>query len=234
MDQILNLARYPILIKDLTDIIDCDSVRKNVSQLKLIENLENNITEEKDMCKIPEFAQLREALKNESVDYLRNFWMDDPTHSFEDLQITESWANQSIKGESHHLHMHPFSVVSGVMFLNDTPDNLNLTFENEASSVPYWRSGVRRDYHQLSNIIDNDNETNLKNHIVLFLSTTGHLVAPVQGDTPRVTISWNTFWKGRVGNINSMGSEWGRNINADIVDNIGNYSSPLGRHVVFK
>ena len=51
-----------------------------------------------------------------------------PTFTFEDLQITESWANKSVKGEEHHIHHHPFSVVSGVMFLNDTPDNLNLTF----------------------------------------------------------------------------------------------------------
>jgi len=232
MDQALNIARLPILVKDLSDTVDCDSVSKNVSKLELIENIKNSITEEKDMCKKPEFTQLGEVLKNESAQYLRNFWMDDPTHSFEDLQITESWANQSVKGEEHHLHQHPFSVVSGVMFLSDTPDNLNLTFENEITPVPYWRTGTRKAYFSVRDLVGDQN--NLKNHIVIFLSTTGHMVQPVQGDTPRVTISWNTFWKGKVGNINANGWDKQRFIDADVVDNDGNYPGPRTGYAVFK
>ena len=104
MDQILNLARHPVLLKDLSNIIDCDSVSKSVSEMVLTQNVKNSITEEKDMCKLPEFKKLGEVLKEESAQYLRNFWMDDPTFTFEDLQITESWANQSVKGEEHHIH----------------------------------------------------------------------------------------------------------------------------------
>lgn len=197
MDQILNLARHPVLIKDLSDIIDCDSVSKNVSEMKLTENLKNSITVEKDMCKLPEFIKLGEVLKEQSAQYLRNFWMDDPTFTFEDLQITESWANKSVKGEEHHIHHHPFSVVSGVMFLNDTPDNLNLTFETEKTPVPFWRVGAKG-YFSLGDLLGS--ESNLKNHVAIFLSTTGHFVQPVQGDIPRTTIAWNTFWKGMAGN----------------------------------
>ena len=60
------------------------------------------------------------------------------------------------------------------------------------------------------------------------------MVQPVQGDTPRVTISWNTFWKGKVGNINANGWDKQRFIDADVVDNDCNYPGPRTGYAVFK
>ena len=40
---------------------------------------------------------------------------------------------------------------------------------------------------------------NLKNHMVLFLSSTVHYVTPVTTSTNRRTIAFNTFWSGVTG-----------------------------------
>ena len=123
MDGLLNIARNYVLVKDVSNLIDFDTVTKNVDELKLSKNIKNSITETKNMCAEPEFQELGRILKDESVAFLRNFYMQDPAISFEDLQVSESWANLSLKGEEHHIHEHPFSIESGVLFLDDTPDN---------------------------------------------------------------------------------------------------------------
>jgi uncharacterized protein (TIGR02466 family) len=196
MDGLLNIARNYVLVKDVSDIIDFDNVTKNIEKVKMSKNIKNSITETKNMCAQPEFEELGRVLKDQSVAFLRNFYMQDPAISFEDLQISESWANVSLKGEEHHIHEHPFSIVSGVLFLDDTPDNLNLTFETHPLQIPFWKESDKA-YISLRNLTGS--EDNLYRHLVLFISSVGHFVSPVEHDIPRRSIAFNTFWKGKVG-----------------------------------
>lgn len=198
MDEVANLARNTLLVKDISDLVNCENISKAVDDLEYILNVHNSISADKHIFKQEAFAELGNVIKDQCVSYLRNFWIPDGDMTFEDLKITESWANISRQNESHHLHDHPFSVVSGVMFLDDTVDNLNLSFEVYDIEIPYWR-GKTRSFPSLKQIVGDS--CTLKNHIVLFLSTTGHFVHEVQNETPRRTISFNTFWKGQVGDF---------------------------------
>jgi uncharacterized protein (TIGR02466 family) len=200
MDEVANLSRNTLLVKDISSLIDCENISKAVNDLEYNPNVHNTISIDKHIFKQEVFAELGNVIKEQCVDYLRNFWIPDNGMTFEDLKITESWANISTQNESHHLHDHPFSVVSGVMFLDDTVDNLNLSFEVQDIEIPYWR-GKSKSYPSLRNLVGDS--CTLQNHIVLFLSTTGHFVREVQTETPRRTIAFNTFWKGRVGDFNN-------------------------------
>lgn len=199
MDQGFNIAKNNILIKDISDLVDCDSISKAVDNLEFDLNVSNKISSNKHIFKEESFGSTNDVIKEQCVSYLRNFWIPEGSSlDFEDIKITESWANLSTKTESHHIHNHPFSVVSGVMFLDDTPDNLNLAFEIADTEIPYFR-GKSNSYVSLRQMLGDS--CTLKNHIVLFLSSQGHFVTEVQNETPRRTLSFNTFWKGQVGDF---------------------------------
>ena len=108
------------------------------------------------------------------------------------------------KVHSHHDHVHPFSIVSGVLYLDNNPSNLNLYIESFMPEIPYFIT-KNKSFVSLKSLLNDINtnpseHNNLKNHMVLFLSNSSHFVEPVSNESlPRKSISFNTFWKGSVG-----------------------------------
>jgi uncharacterized protein (TIGR02466 family) len=113
-----------------------------------------------------------------------------------EIFITESWLNKTEKGQTHHRHWHPNSVISGIVYLQG----------DETSGFTRF---ITNRYDQLEFEIENTNIYNskswsidpLKNRILLFPSNVEHLVEEYQSDLPRITLSFNTFVRG---NINSL------------------------------
>ena len=111
------------------------------------------------------------------------------------LQITQSWLTLSRKGESHHSHTHPNSVVSGVLYVNVAGNDginfyrneENLWFELEPSETNYYNSYK---IHVATKVGD----------LVLFPSSVKHGVNKVTEDIKRVSLSFNTFFSGEMGN----------------------------------
>jgi hypothetical protein len=105
-------------------------------------------------------------------------------------------------GEQHPWHSHPFSVVSGIIFLDNHPENCELTFKNTTdSSVPPYSLLDFDHYTSLKSLVRNNltNENNLRHHLVLFYSNITHSVPPLTVlDKTRRTISFNTFWTNEV------------------------------------
>ena len=118
--------------------------------------------------------------------------------------MTYSWGNITEPGHSHHDHVHPFSIVSGVIYLDDNPTNANLYVEAYMPDIPYFitknKSYVALKQLLVDNNIDPNSVNNLKNHMVLFLSNSAHFVEQTAEDaSSRRSISFNTFWKGLTG-----------------------------------
>jgi uncharacterized protein (TIGR02466 family) len=194
MDELVNISRKIILIKDLSGIIDFDLINKKISSLEFGPNILNRISTNKHIFDAPEFAETKRRLEHECEHFLKN---GHHLNDFENLQMTTSWVNITDPGQSHHEHNHPFSVVSGVIYLDDNPDNLNLGLQVSIAEIPYflWK---KDNCMTLKALIGNGN--NLKNHMVLFLSNTAHSVEKTNSDSmPRRSISFNTFWKGMTG-----------------------------------
>jgi hypothetical protein len=81
-----------------------------------------------------------------------------------------------------------------------------LLCKNRNAEVPYFMQPPVTIKMSLKNILEvNDiypiEHNNLKNHLILFLSNLPHLVTPneIESPVPRRSISFNTFWKGAVG-----------------------------------
>lgn len=109
------------------------------------------------------------------------------------LYITQSWMNYSKKGEWHHAHEHPNSILSGVFYIQT---------DNE-DKIYFERVG----YEQISFPTEKYNLYNSKSwwipaiqgRLIIFPSSLRHHVMPVTTDHTRVSLSFNTFAKGLIG-----------------------------------
>ena len=115
-----------------------------------------------------------------------------PKHNVH-LRITQSWINYSETGQWHHKHSHPNSFISGVFYLNTNPDD----------KIYFYRSG----WQQIKFPPENWNPYNseswwyeaVKGRLILFPSSLEHNVPTVTGNETRISMSFNTFPVGMVG-----------------------------------
>ena len=114
------------------------------------------------------------------------------------LRFTQSWINFTEKGQFHHKHAHPNSFISGV-FYAQTTENDKIHFYNDG----YQRLKVDTTSFNLWN-----SESwwlpATKNHLILFPSYLTHMVETVMSESTRISISFNTFPVGHMGNDNSL------------------------------
>jgi hypothetical protein len=202
MDNLCNIAQRYIYIKDLSNLTELDLLKVEVAGLDYKNNNNNLISKEMNLLDKDVYINIKKTLEQECINYLNNSLGIGPL--YQGLKLTNSWANVTRPGESHHEHVHPFSVVSGVVFLDNNPDNLNLYIEGYMPEVPYFFS-KQKSFVGLKNLFENiavdpSTTNNLQNHLILFLSNSAHFVENTSNISPdRRTISFNTFWSGTVG-----------------------------------
>lgn len=114
------------------------------------------------------------------------------------LNITQSWFNYSKPGQYHHKHYHPNSLVSGVLYLNT---NLN-------DKIHFHRAGVQQiKFDPLNwNIYNSDSWwlEAVTGRLILFPSCLEHSVPQVEGSQTRISMAFNTFPVGVVGDESKL------------------------------
>ena len=203
IDRIFNAAQQFVLVKDMTPLINFEDIHEEFDKLEYEPNIGNMISKDTTFFDNEKFKQTKSVLVNECKQYLNNVF---GLRSFyEDLTMTNSWGNITGPNMFHHEHTHPFSVVSGVLFLDNHAGNLNLTIEAHLPQIPHFldRSRPFISLRALADDaeIDTDAMENYRHCLVLFLSNLHHYVEqlPKEEIARRRTISFNTFWKGKVG-----------------------------------
>jgi uncharacterized protein (TIGR02466 family) len=117
-----------------------------------------------------------------------------------DFYITQSWCNKNELNEHHHEHNHPNSIISGVLYIccgNDTP------------SIKFVKD---RDLNRTIQINKNITEYNQEiipfypevGDLLIFPSSLSHSVGTNKSSIPRISISFNTFIHGTLGNEVSL------------------------------
>jgi hypothetical protein len=180
-----------ILVKDLSTLFNWHEISSTINLEEWVYGNNYQISKSKNIFdKFPsEFVKL---VEHESEEFLKNTF---PLSFDFNLKISESWANKMSPGDAHPWHEHPFSVISGIIFLDDTEENLNLQFKNNINDhIPPY-SLLNLDYFVSLRDLVNEDKT-LKHHLILFYSNISHCVTEIT--KPRTTISFNTFWKGKV------------------------------------
>ena len=113
--------------------------------------------------------------------------------------ITQSWLNYTEKNQYHHKHAHPNSLVSGVFYVNCHEEHDKIKFFNDSykniklevkdwnlyNSETWWFSVKTGD-------------------VILFPSSLTHMVETKEGDNTRISLAFNVFIKGTVGNNKNL------------------------------
>ena len=113
--------------------------------------------------------------------------------------ITQSWLNYTEKNQYHHKHAHPNSLVSGVFYINCHEEHDKIKFFNDG-------------YKTIKLEIKDWNIWNSESwwfpvktgDIILFPSSLTHMVETKQGDNTRISLAFNVFIKGTIGNNKNL------------------------------
>lgn len=180
------------LSKSLTqkqvDFISKQPMRSNITNRSSLNNY---------LLESSELADVKQELNRAINNYFQMVFAPKDDVS---LYITQSWSNVTHPGECHHAHTHPNSFISGVLYVStDATDNIMF---------------VRPMVNGISVNVDAV-EWNIFNSItwqypvksggiVLFPSSLGHEVPTTVSKTSRVSLAFNTFLRGRLGDPSDL------------------------------
>jgi len=146
-----------------------------------------------------QFKNIKKFLDKCCEDYLNRLIC--PKNNIK-LYITQSWLNYTETNQYHHKHEHPNSVISGVLYFDSDIKNDKILFSHP---IPYTQIVPETDKEKF-NIWNSRTwwfsvETG---NLFMFPSSTTHQVECKQGNNTRISLAFNTFYKGSVGSSDSL------------------------------
>lgn len=191
--EILPMFPKPILKTSMDRAFTDDEIKFMSSQI-LEQGIGNSSSKNRRILDAPELVDLKRIAK-ELLDYwTKDILLIGPELT---LEITQSWMNTTKPGEYHHNHYHPNSVVSGIFYIEAD--------KNKDQFMVLDPTPTLIKYHTISNNVFNSEEYHLpieKGNIVLFPSLIYHGVPHTQTNTNRISLAFNSFWKGKLGFAN--------------------------------
>ena len=142
------------------------------------------------------FANIKKELDLIVKDYFEK--VISPTNNITPY-ITQSWLNYTETNQYHHKHAHPNSLVSGVFYINCHEEHDKIKFFNdnyktirlEAKDWNLWNSETWWFPVKTGDVI-------------LFPSSLNHMVETKEGDNTRISLAFNVFIKGTIGNNKNL------------------------------
>tara|TARA_R110000803_G_C11981637_1_gene320843 strand:- start:1296 stop:1907 length:612 start_codon:yes stop_codon:yes gene_type:complete len=161
------------------------------SKLKIFPNEGNTTSNNTYILNEKPFNTLKKELDKIIKDYFDK--VISPSNNIKPY-ITQSWLNYTEKDQYHHQHSHDNSIVSGVLYLNADKENDKIKF-------------IKEEYKIISPEIKNYNVWNSESwffsvetgQVVLFPSSLTHMVENKKGTNTRISLSFNTFITGILG-----------------------------------
>jgi uncharacterized protein (TIGR02466 family) len=190
--QIHGIFPVPIYISNINRNLskeESNFIKKN--KIKLFKNKGNFTSEDNYILKQAIFKKLKKELEIKVKDYF-----DKIICSSNNIKpyITQSWLNYTENNEYHHVHEHPNSLLSGVFYINADKNNDKIKFFNQT-----YR---QIDFEKKEFNLYNSNtwwfavETG---QVILFPSYLTHSVEIKQGTNTRISLAFNVFISGKIG-----------------------------------
>lgn len=173
------------VFKTYLDVSDVDT-----SNIKWAKNYQNWISPSQNILGEPEYEKLAERIFEGLAEYFYGIMQASPDVH---LIITESWFNKTEKGQTHHRHWHPNSILSGVVYLDSVGDTGKIKFITSQYDTIEYNTLDSNLYNSRSWSVTPESGT-----MLIFPSNVEHLVDEYQGDTPRISLAFNTFVKGNI------------------------------------
>jgi uncharacterized protein (TIGR02466 family) len=190
-EELLQLFPTPLLIVPYEQSID-----KELAYLKTISYREqkangNFRSDDSYLLRNEEFKDV----KNFLVEAVNKFTTD-VLQSKQRLVITQCWANRNPKGSKHHEHVHPNSIISGVMYFQINEKLPPISFSKDR------QEGMKLNPEKYNHVNSESFLLPCKpGELIMFPSSLKHSVPINQSNEDRISISFNTFC------IDVLGSE---------------------------
>jgi uncharacterized protein (TIGR02466 family) len=112
-----------------------------------------------------------------------------------DVYITQSWVNSTEPSKYHHVHTHPNSFISGVFYVHSESEADRIMFHKPSYEClqvapTEWNRYNSRTWWYSVNAGD----------VILFPSSLVHEVPTTTSSNNRISLAFNVFLKGRLGN----------------------------------
>jgi uncharacterized protein (TIGR02466 family) len=161
-----------------------------VRQLETRQNTGNTTSTDNFVLRSPVLTSLRSFIEDSVAEYFKA--TTNPKHDVT-LRVTQSWVNYSEPGQYHHKHAHPNSFISGVFYIQTNPND----------KIYFYRSGWQQIKFPPAEWNTYNSESwwyeAVAGKLILFPSSLEHMVPTVEGDVVRISLSFNTFPVGMVG-----------------------------------
>jgi uncharacterized protein (TIGR02466 family) len=164
-----------------------------ITNIELMKAKNNHVSTDYYVLEHSELERCKKICQEHLDTYIKN-----TLDCKQEFYITNSWVACSRPGESHHVHAHPNSIVSGVLYLKASNNCGNIIFHHKSSlrnhfdfsydlnsfnmmNSPTWRYNVQA------------------GHILLFPSWVNHSVEENRSGQDRIVLGFNTFVRGTFG-----------------------------------
>lgn len=190
--DMMNMFAVPVYRGALgRDFRDAEMEFFRLSLADTMPAVRNHASADKRVLSSPALKDIRHFIEGHLAQYLQTVFN---TSNEVELKITQSWLTLSGKGQSHHIHTHPNSVVSGVLYINLAKQD-GISFYRNEDSVWYELIRQQDSYYNAYQYFVQSSVGDL----LLFPSNVRHGVREVTADVQRVSLSFNTFFSGKLG-----------------------------------
>jgi uncharacterized protein (TIGR02466 family) len=187
----------PIYISKLNrELTNKELLFINKTKLDVYKNEGNTTSNNNYILNQKEFKDLKKDLDLRVQDYFQKVIC--PTDVITPY-ITQSWLNYTETNQYHHKHQHANSLVSGVFYIN---------CDEQFDKIKFFKE----DYKIIKPEIKDWNIWNSESwwfsvktgDVILFPSSLTHMVETKEGTNTRISLAFNVFIKGTVGNNKNL------------------------------
>ena len=191
-NEMMNLFAVPVFKSSIERGYTESEMQFFNDQLKdAIPALNNHASRNKQVLESAAMADIKSIIQFSLDNYFRTVFN---TANNVRLKITQSWLSVTHKGESHHTHTHPNSVVSGVLYIRLAPQD-GINFFRSEDMLWYELIPEKQNYYNAYRFFV---ETHIGD-LVIFPSNVKHGVKEVTEDVERISLAFNAFFDGELG-----------------------------------
>jgi uncharacterized protein (TIGR02466 family) len=190
--KIFGIFPEPIYMSELNRALTKEEL-SFIDKIKLDshENYGNTTSNDTYILNNKEFKDLKKELHLKVKDYFNKVLSSSDNIT---PYITQSWLNYTEKNQYHHKHYHSNSLISGVFYINSNEEFDKIKFFNEKykaiqTEVKEWNLWNSETW----------NFSIKSGDVILFPSSLTHMVETKQGNNTRISLAFNVFIKGALG-----------------------------------
>jgi uncharacterized protein (TIGR02466 family) len=195
--EIISLFSTPIYISNLNRKLTNEELYfVNNKKLDCNKNEGNITSNDNYILNNGELKNLKEELYLKVKDYFDKIIC--PEDNIKPY-ITQSWINFTETNQYHHKHQHENSLISGVFYIDcdEKFDKINFFSDKYSAIRPETKNWNIWNSESWWFSVKNGN-------IILFPSSLSHMVETKQGTNTRISLAFNVFIKGKIGNPKSL------------------------------